>query len=144
MFLGTFNHKLDAKGRLMIPAKFRKEIKGDELYLLRGFEGCVSIYTKESFEAYTAELQKYSFHNKNDRTFIRLVLSSVVELEIDKVGRLLLPKATIDTYKIEEEVVVVGINDHFEIWNLGTWNAYLGENEDKLSDIANLLGRYDE
>lgn len=139
MFFGSYTHKLDNKGRLVIPSKFRKEIREDVLYVMHGFEGCLSVYPLESFKKEQEYLASLRFTNKVDRTYIRLMLSSVVEIPIDNAGRLPIPKATLTKYGINEEVIVVGVIDHFEVWDLATWNKYQEENITKLDEIAERL-----
>jgi MraZ protein len=139
MFFGTYSHKLDVKGRLMIPAKFRREITGTALYLLRGFEGSVSLFSEDAFQKYMDNLKTLSYNDSEARAYLRVMLSSVVELPIDGVGRLLFPKATLETYKLSEEVVVVGVGDHFEVWDKPVWDAYISEKNANISEIADRL-----
>jgi len=142
MLFGQFEHSLDEKGRLVIPSKLKSEI-GDcaTLYMLQGFEGCMSIYTKEHFDKLISTLEQYSFLNKDARNYIRLTLASVVQLSMDKIGRVLISPQTLAKYKIQKDVMVIGVNDHIEIWDKQTYLDYEKDNLSKFDDIADSLVR---
>lgn len=138
MFFGKFYHNLDEKSRLMIPRKMREQING-RLYLLRGFDGCLSVYQESSFNDYVNSLNSLPFTQKTTRDMQRLGLSSVVELEIDKQGRIQIPAQTIIEFHISRSVVVVGVVNHFEIWNKESWDKYEEDNAKKYEETAEKL-----
>lgn len=138
MFFGTFQHNLDNKGRLMIPAKMREEA-GERLYILKGYEGCLSVFKESTFQSEMDRLNSLPFNQKNSRDYIRLQLSSVVELEVDKQGRIQLPTQLLKDYRVGQSVVVIGVSDHFEIWDSGSWAEYLKQNEDSYETKAEAL-----
>lgn len=141
MFFGTFYHNLDNKGRMVIPSKFRKTIgESAKVYIIEGFEGCLSIYPEQHFQTLITKLEKYQYTNSNDRAYIRTIYASIVEIEVDSNNRLSLPKAILDQYQIGTDVSVVGVGDHFEIWNQATFNEYRSTNSQNLSAIADKLG----
>lgn len=141
MFFGTFYHNLDNKGRMVIPSKFRKTIgENAKVYIIEGFEGCLSIYPELHFQTLVPELQKLQYTNKNDRSYIRTIFSSMVELEVDSHNRLSIPKSVLDQYQIGADVSVVGVGDHFEIWNKDIFENYRSTASANLSDIADKLG----
>lgn len=138
MFFGSYEHNLDEKGRLVIPSKIRANILG-KLYILKGFEGSLSLYDDADFKSYIASLQALSFNNRTTRDVQRIALSSVCELEIDKQGRIQLPTALLEKYQISKEVVIVGVLDHFEIWNKLKWEQYLKDNEEDFENKSEAL-----
>lgn len=142
MLFGQFEHSLDEKGRLVIPSKLKAEL-GDAatLYILQGFEGCMSIYTKEHFNNLVQSLENYSYLDMNARNFIRLTLASVVQLNMDKVGRVLISPQVLSKYQIKKDVMVVGVNDHIEVWDKEAYLKYEKENLSKYDDIANTLAK---
>lgn len=140
MFFGSYEHNLDAKGRLFIPSKFRSKIEGS-VYITKGFDGCLSIYTKKDFEPKLKEYMSYSYNNKDTRSHLRIHFSSFDEIEIDKQGRLQIPSKFLKKEGISQEVIIVGVLDHFEIWDRKRWNEYYDENYDRDEEIAESLER---
>lgn len=138
MFFGKFYHNLDNKGRLMIPSKMRDQIAG-RLYCLRGFDGCISVYQENDFTNYVNSINALPYTQKLTRDMQRMGLSSVVELEIDKQGRIQIPSLTIADFKLSKEVVVVGVVNHFEIWSKETWDKYESDNAAKYEETAEKL-----
>ena len=128
MFFGSYSHTLDNKGRLMIPAKLRNEA-GGRLYILKGYEGSLSVYKEADFLNLTAALEDLSYNQRDTRDVQRITLASVVELEVDAQGRIQLPSKLLGDYKISRSVVVVGVINHFEIWDAVAWENYLKQNE---------------
>lgn len=135
IYFGTYEHSLDSKNRLLVPSKL-KALLTSTVYVMKGFDGCLSLYDEISFKNYVEKLQKLSFNKAKEREFLRVILSSVVEMVADKVGRIQIPTAIINKYNIEKEVVVVGVGDHVEVWSQSKWNKYLEESDAKLEDIA--------
>lgn len=138
MLLGTFKHNLDAKNRLMLPSKFRSQLS-DNLYILKGYDGAVSVYQEAELVKMLQELNALPFNQKDSRDVARLTMASIVELQVDKLGRIQLPKDTIENYNISKEVVVLGLVDHFEIWNKSTWETYAEEGNRNFETIAERL-----
>jgi MraZ protein len=128
MFFGSYSHTLDNKGRLMIPAKMRNEA-GGRLYVLKGYEGSLSVYKEVDFLSLTNALENLSYNQRDTRDVQRITLASVVELEVDAQGRIQLPSKLLSDYKISRSVVVVGVINHFEIWDAAAWENYLKQNE---------------
>ena len=124
MFFGKFKRSLDTKGRLLIPAKLLPQ--GEKcLYVLRGFDGCLSVYDEKSFEKLMIELQSMDYRNEEQRAYIRLAASSVNEMNIDSHGRILLGRQILDEYGISQDVTIIGAIDHFEIWDSAAFAKYL-------------------
>lgn len=141
MFFGTFEHNLDSKNRLVVPSRFVKLLSNKKLYIMRGYEGCLSLYPEEDFEKYIAKIQSFPFESKSSRDIARISLSSVYELSLDSVKRVQIPTALVEKYKISKEVVVLGMVDHIEIWSKKKWDKYLLDNEDKFEEISEKLSK---
>jgi len=115
-YFGTYSRTLDEKGRLQIPSKLAdKDTK--RFFILKGFEGCLAVYEEENFNALVAKLHGMNFLDETARNFIRLTTSSVQVLDVDSHGRVLLSKQTLDDYRIAKDVTLIGVLDHFEIWD---------------------------
>jgi len=128
MFFGSYPHSLDNKGRLVIPSKMRSEA-GGRLYILKGYEGSLSVYKEADFQKLTDALEHLPYNQRDARDVQRIALSSVVELEVDAQGRIQLPSRLLSDYKISRDVIVVGVINHFEIWDASAWENYLKQNE---------------
>lgn len=140
MYFGSYEHTLDEKNRLLIPKRIKEELKSENLlYILKGFEGCLAVYNQAEFNKLVKEAESISFNKKNSRDYLRLVLGSVSELNIDKVGRVQLPVQTISKFQIGKQVVILGVGDHFEIWDLAKYNKYQKEANEKFEEIAESL-----
>ena len=138
MFFGSFAHSLDDKNRLLIPSKLRSHL-GTKLFIMKGYEGSLSLYPEDEFEKYLTKLQNLPYESKTSRDIERIALSSVFELDIDKVNRIQIPTALINKYKISKEVVVVGLLDHIEIWSKEKWEKYLDDNESEFESKSEEL-----
>ncbi len=145
MFFGTFYHNLDNKGRMVIPSKFRKTLgETAKVYIIEGFEGCLSIYPENHFQTLMHNLEKLTYTNTHHRAYVRTILSSIVELEVDSHHRLSLPKAVLERYQIGDDVSIIGVGDHFEIWNSGSYESYRVDASSRLSEIADKIGEVRE
>jgi len=112
MYFGSYEHNLDDKGRLMIPRKLREGLnEGSPLYIMKGFEGCIAVYNESEFAKLAQECSSISFNKKNSRSYLRLMLSSVTELIIDKVGRIQIPAQALSKYQIGKQVMIIGFSN---------------------------------
>lgn len=122
-FFGTYKRVLDEKGRLLIPAKlFHEGCK--RYFVLRGFEGCLSVYEEEDFDALMKKLAAMDYLDPEARRIIRLASASVCELPADIHGRVLLGKDLLRDYAIGHEITLIGVLDHFEIWDSTAYAKY--------------------
>lgn len=143
MFFGSYEYNVDEKGRVNIPPKFRNDI-GDKLYLIKGYEGCISLYKEQDFQRYIANIQNLPYEKAKVRQHARILLQSVVELSIDKAGRVLIPTKTLKEYEIGRNVLVLGALDHLEIWDVEKWKTYKEENEKSFElDAEDLITNYE-
>ena len=142
MFFGEFRHNIDAKGRLSIPAKMRNQCV-ECVYVTRGNDGCLALYTQEGWEAYYHELQSLPQKKKSTRIFIRLVTSRASECEFDKLGRINIPLVLRQEGNLEKECVIVGVGDHVEIWSQSAWDQFYDDNKDSFDEISEDLDEYE-
>ena len=140
MYFGYYEHVLDDKNRLVLPRKLREGLtEGSLLYVLKGFDGCLSVYNESDFQKLCFEASKIDFNKKKSRSYLRLMLGSVVELTLDKVNRVQLPTSIINKYQISKNVALIGVGDHFEIWSLEAYKTYELENNKEFENIAETL-----
>ena len=119
--MGEYNHIIDAKGRLIIPARFR-ELLGEEFILTKGLDGCLSIYPMDAWEAFETKLRALPLTNKNARTFTRFFVAGATNCELDRQGRILVPQTLREFAGLEKEVVLTGNLDRIEIWSKEKWS----------------------
>ena len=135
MLTGEFNHNIDAKGRLIIPSKFR-EILGENYVITKGLDGCLFLYSVAEWEKFEDKLRTLPLVNKDARVFKRFFLGSAVDGSIDKQGRILVSSALRDFARLEKEVVLIGVLDKVEIWDRAEWNKNNAAIENNMEDIA--------
>ena len=116
MLLGEFNHSIDEKGRLIIPAKLREDL-GDSFVICNGLEGCLFVYSQEEWNKFVQELETLPRMNKDARIFKRYFFGSASEGSFDKQGRVLVPPSLRKAAHLEKDVVLVGVQDRVEIWD---------------------------
>ena len=145
MYFGTYEHNLDDKGRLLIPRRLKDGLnEGSLLFIMKGYEGCISVYNEDEFNKLVEECSSISFNKKNSRAYLRMMLSSVVDLKVDRVGRIQIPAPVLNKYEIGKQVVIIGVGDHFEIWDLNKFNDYQKEANENFESIAESLENNDE
>lgn len=142
MFMGEYQHNIDEKGRMIVPAKFRSGL-GNQFVLTRGLDNCLFIYPMEEWKVLEAKLKKLPLTKKDARSFTRFFFSGAVECELDKQGRISVPQ-TLRTYsKLEKECIVIGVSNRVEIWSKATWDGYALESEESFEEIAENLMDFD-
>jgi len=122
MFMGEYNHTIDAKGRLIIPSKFR-EVLGDEFVVTKGLDGCLFVYDNNEWTAFEEKLKSLPLTNKDARKFVRFFLAGAANVEVDKQGRILVPSVLREFAEINKDVVLVGVASRIEIWSKERWNS---------------------
>ncbi len=140
MFIGEYEHSVDAKGRLIMPAKLREDI-GDKFVVTKGLDGCLFAYSQTEWLNFEEKLKTLPLTNKNARDFVRFFLAGATECEIDKQGRFLISGNLRNYAALEKEVVIVGVLNRIEIWNKDKWNN-LDENisADEIAENMESLG----
>lgn len=120
MFLGYFEHAIDDKGRMIVPAGFRKEL-GESAYITRAFDNNLTVMPETVFEKLVAELNELSITELPVRQLQRLVMANAGKVEFDKVGRILIPQKLRDAANLHGEAILVGQGNRFEIWSPAAW-----------------------
>lgn len=133
MFIGEYNHTIDAKGRLIIPAKFRETL-GEEFILTRGLDGCLSIYPMDEWKSFEEKLKALPLTDKNARAFLRFFVAGATSCELDRQGRILVPSTLREFAGLEKEVVLTGSLTRIEIWSKEKWLE--NSNYDDMDSIA--------
>lgn len=118
--MGEYNHTIDAKGRLIIPSKFRETL-GDEFVVTKGLDGCLFVYDNKEWSAFEEKLKSLPLTNKDARQFVRFFLAGATLAEVDKQGRILVPANLREFAGLEKEVVLVGVASRVEIWSKTRW-----------------------
>ena len=138
VFMGEYRHSLDSKGRIIIPSKFRDELK-ENFVVTRGLDGCLTIYTQAQWLEVFEQLKKLPNTKRETRMYIHMLTSKATECNPDNQGRILIPAALLKEAAIEKECVIVGVADHVEIWAKDRWESYYEEASESFEDIAEAL-----
>ena len=136
MFLGTYEPKLDDKGRVILPARFREDMEGG-IVLTRGQEHCIYAFPAQEFEQMTVELRRAPLSSKQARDYVRVLLSGAYKEVPDKQGRITLPPDLRKYAGLDRELTVIGAGSRAEIWNSQAWNDYLSVQADVFSQTEN-------
>lgn len=138
MLVGSFNHKIDNKGRTVLPARFRGEL-GTSVVATIGLDRCIALYPRDRWEELLLKLKDLSAFKKRTRDFRRVLLSMASEQDIDGAGRILLPQLLRDYAETVTDVTLIGAEDHLEIWDTVKWEAHRTEVLADFSDLAEEL-----
>ena len=136
--MGEYHHSIDEKKRIIIPSRFREELK-DTFVITRGIENCLFIYSLEEWKKITDKLETLPFTKKDARQFIRFFLSGATEAQFDKQGRIVITTPLLKYAKIEKDCVIIGAGERLEIWSENAWNNFFNEASTNMSDIAENL-----
>ncbi len=132
-FIGEYNHTVDAKGRVIVPSKFR-EILGDEFIVTKGLDHCLCAYENSEWDKFEKKLADLPTNSRDTRQLTRFFLSGATACEVDKQGRILLPAVLRTFAQIEKDAVLVGNGNRVEIWSRDRWTE--ANNYDDIEDIA--------
>ena len=124
VFFGEYQINFSGSGRLLLPKKVRELLKGNTFILTKGFDICLAGYDKDDWEKRAVDLLNPSLLQPTDMENRRSIFSSLVYLEIDEQGRFVIPKSLVDYCQLKERVIIIGVGDHFEIWDSKKWNEY--------------------
>ena len=120
MFIGEYNHTIDTKGRLIVPAKFREEL-GEHFFVTKGFDGCLFAFDRADFEELQNKIMSLPLSNKLGRELQRFFIGSAEESEFDKQGRILLPAPLREHAGLDKDVALIGVGSRIEIWSKDRW-----------------------
>ena len=121
MFMGEFNHTIDAKGRMIIPSRFRFEL-GEKFVLTKGLDGCLTLYPRADWDEFQQKLSAMPLTNKNARTLIRFFVAGATECELDRQGRILVPQTLREFAGLDKDVVLAGSINKIEVWAKERWS----------------------
>ena len=142
MLIGEYEHTLDVKGRLIMPAKLREDI-GDKFIITKGLDRCLFGFSLSEWEQFEDKLKSLPLTNKSARDFVRLFLSGAISIEIDKQGRFLVASNLREYASMEKEVVIIGVGTRIEFWSKENWNKYNNSDSisaENLADNMTMLG----
>lgn len=138
MFIGEYNHNVDAKGRVSLPARFRDDLS-ESFYITRGMENCLFIYDQKEWECMDEKIKQLRLTAKAARGFSRLFYAGAMEISCDRQGRILIPPHLRAFAEIEKEVVILGVSDRIEIWSKSRWDSYLDSDSMDYDDLTEAL-----
>lgn len=138
MFMGEYHHNIDEKGRLVIPSIFREKL-GKNFIITKGIEKCLQIFTEKDWEKIVGNLNTLPFTKKDARTFTRFLFSSAAVCEFDKSGRINITSPLVSYAGLLKECLIIGVNDHLEIWDVKNYEEFLECNEEEISTVAENL-----
>jgi len=138
IFLGEYKHKVDNKGRVALPIKFRNELK-EGVVITRGLDNCLFVYVKSDWQELAGKISKLPLTQANARAFARLMLAGAKDVEIDNQGRINLPQYLMDYARVKNKIIITGVYNRLEIWSRGRWGRYKKNAEENSSEIAEKL-----
>lgn len=138
MFIGEYVYTIDQKKRVAIPSKFRKTL-GKKAVITRGLDDCLVVYSAEEWKKVTKKLEALPDSQIDARGFVRIILSGAVDVELDKLGRILIPDYLKNYAGFKKNVAVVGLSNKIEIWDEKKWKEYREKKENEIEDMAGRL-----
>jgi MraZ protein len=142
MFIGEYQHNLDQKDRLAVPAKFRMKLKQGAV-VTRGLDNCLFIYTRDEWKKMADKLANLPISKSNTRAFSRFMLSGAMDVNIDKQGRIKIPEYLKKFANLKKTIVVAGVINRLELWDKAAWSAYKSSTEKASAKIAEELENLD-
>jgi len=139
MLIGEYRHTIDPKKRLSLPAKIRTEL-GKHVVITHGLDNCLSVYPTKEWNKVAEKLRGLSMGQADTRGFNRFMLSGAALVDIDSLGRILIPDFLKEFGKLGTKVVLIGVNDHLEIWDEEAWDTYKQRIEKQADQLAEKLG----
>lgn len=142
MFMGEYQHALDGKGRLFIPARFREGL-GEKFVLTKGLDGCLFAYPPQEWASLEKKMRALPFTRSDVRAFVRFFFAGACECEVDRQGRILIPANLRRHAALEKEAVIIGVSSRVEIWALEQWEKYNQEAAAQAEQIAEKIVDFD-
>lgn len=141
MLIGEYQHTIDAKGRMIVPAKFRDDL-GASFVITRGLDGCLFGYPMEQWQALQNKLKETPQSSRESRAFTRYFYSAATEVELDKQGRINIPQTLREHAKLEKDCRVVGVSDRIEVWSEESWQAFITQTEENFDELAESMSAF--
>ena len=134
MFMGEYNHTIDAKGRIIVPAKFR-DLLGEHFVVTKGLDGCLWVFPTDEWDTFYEKLRSLPVTKKDVRAFVRNFMANALDAELDKQGRILLPLNLRKAANLDKDVVLIGTGPRVEIWDKAAWeSSYEDEDADEIAE----------
>jgi MraZ protein len=138
VFLGEFEHSIDDKGRVAIPARFREEL-GEGMVLTRGFDLCLQAFPRQVWQQLAQKVSSLSLGSPEARNLRRMLFSNAAEVEVDRQGRILVPQNLREYASLAEQVVITGMDTYFELWSADRWRTVMEQLDTGGAGIAEQL-----
>ncbi|MBI2050782.1 MAG: division/cell wall cluster transcriptional repressor MraZ [Parcubacteria group bacterium] len=139
MFIGEYQHSIDGKGRMAIPAKFRQTLKKGAI-VTRGLDNCLFVYTPDEWKKFVERLSGLPLSQGTSRAFSRLMLAGAMDVSLDSQGRILIPEYLRKFAGIKKDTTIAGLHNRLEVWDAKTWEKYKLATEKDSAKIAEELG----
>ena len=141
MFIGEYQHNIDVKGRMAVPAKFRGKL-GAGAIITRGLDKCLFIFAAKEWEALAAKINALPISQANSRAFSRFIMSGATDVEFDAQGRVLIPENLRNYAQLSKAVVVTGVFNRIEVWAESVWKKYKNKTENSSEEISEKLHEF--
>lgn len=138
MFIGEYKHTIDAKKRLALPAKFRKEL-GQSVVVTKWLDSCLIVFPEKEWQVMSDKLGKLPTSQAEARGFVRMLLGGAMMMDLDNLGRILIPEYLKQYAGLKKNVVICGLFNRLEIWDEEKWSGYKGKVEKEIGDLAEKL-----
>lgn len=135
MFMGEYQHTIDDKGRMIMPAKFREAL-GEKFIATKGLDNCLFVYPPDEWANLEAKLKALPFTKADARAFVRFFFSGATECEVDKQGRILIPPNLREYAKLDKDTMIIGVSTRVEIWSKAEWERYSSQADISYEEIA--------
>jgi len=142
MFLGEYNYTVDQKKRIAIPIKFRQAL-GKKTVITRGLDNCLFLYSTKEWEVLAQKLAKLPWARADARGFVRIMLAGAMEVNLDNLGRILIPDYLKKYAHLNKKVIIAGLYNRIEMWDEKRWSFYKQKMESEVGDIAERLKELD-
>ena len=142
MFMGEYQHSIDEKGRMIIPAKFREAL-GASFVMTRGLDQCLFVYPMEEWTTLEKKLKSLPLMKSDARAFTRFFFSGATECELDKQGRVNIPQNLRQHAGLAKDTIVIGVSNRVEVWSKDKWESYNQASEEQFNEIAEKLVDFD-
>ena len=139
MLIGQYEHTIDSKKRLALPAKFRGEL-GDKVIVTRWMEGCLAVFTEKEWKIVSDKIVNLTMTQAEARSLTRMMLAGAMEISLDKLGRILVPDYLKEYADLKKNVVICGLSNRLEIWDSAKWETYKQKAEKGVDEIVSKLG----
>lgn len=139
MFIGEHRHNLDQKGRLQVPMKWRSKLAAEGAVITKGFDGSLKLYPATVWQGIAEKLANLPQSQPQARAYVRQTLAGAVDVEVDKMGRVLIPGYLREYAHLDKEAILAGLHDHIEVWNQRTWSKYVNDIDQSSTEFNQTL-----